>query len=48
MYENLILDYSNLFLVEMWNEGENTWIDYYNDAHELEWEEFESLLKEPT
>lgn len=40
----MIPDYSNIILVEMWDEnsdGEGTpaWIDYYNEEEDMEWEE---------
>ena len=39
--ENIIPDYSNVMGVEMFDEYENDWLDYYNDEEEMEWDEFE-------
>jgi len=47
LYNNRIIpDYSNVIFVEMWDEdsdGEGTpgWVGYFNEAEEMEWEEFE-------
>ena len=35
---NMIPDYSNIILVEMWEDGE--WCSYYNEKEFMEWEEF--------
>lgn len=37
--KNVIPDYSNAIMVEMFEDGE--WIDYYNHEEEMEWDEFE-------
>lgn len=47
LYHNRIIpDYSNVVIVVMWDEnadgeGKPGWVDYYNEAEEMEWDEFE-------
>jgi len=42
LYENKIIpDYSNVIEVVMWDEDENDWISYYNEAECMGWDEFE-------
>lgn len=49
---NIIPDYSNILLVEMWdddidpNENGEKWTDYYNENHDCEWEEFSVIINE--
>lgn len=45
---NMIPDYSNIILVEMWDEnsdgdGNPGWRDYYNEEENLEWDEYVEL-----
>lgn len=40
--QNIIPDYSNVIGVLMWDDDEQDWVDYYNDAEEMEWKEIES------
>jgi len=48
----MIPDYSNVILVEMWDEdsdgeGKPDWVDYYNDEEFMDWGEFvETYLTE--
>ena len=45
LFENQIIpDYSNIILVEMFKHGE--WVDYYNDLDYCEWDEFIELFPE--
>ena len=42
---NIIPDYSNVIIVEMWTddidgEGNTGWCDYYNEAEDMEFDEF--------
>jgi hypothetical protein len=42
---NMILDYSNVITVEMWDEnsdgeGNADWVDYYNENENMEFDEF--------
>jgi hypothetical protein len=49
LFENkVILDYSNIILVEMFDENIDVktgkpygWVNYYNEEEEMEWEEIE-------
>jgi len=34
-----IPDYANVFNVEVFNEEDNEWQDYFNEFHELEWDD---------
>lgn len=36
---NIIPDYSNSLIVEMFDEEENDWVNYYNELEEMEWDE---------
>jgi len=38
--EGIIPDYSNIILVEMYDTEDNDWVDYYNEAEQMDWEEF--------
>jgi hypothetical protein len=42
--QNIIPDFANVILVVMWDESENDWVDYYNDAEEMEWSDIEEVL----
>ena len=37
---NFIQDYANMILVEMWDEEEEDWTEYYNDELGLDWEDY--------
>jgi succinate-semialdehyde dehydrogenase/glutarate-semialdehyde dehydrogenase len=37
---NFIGDFSNAIMVQMWDESEKEWVDYYNEAEDMDWEEF--------
>lgn len=40
LYNNQIIpDYSNVIIVEMWNENEQEWEDYWNEDEAMEWNE---------
>ena len=39
---NIIPDYSNAVVVVMWDEQEQDWVDYYNEAEGMEWDEFDT------
>lgn len=44
-----IPDYSNVIMVEMWAEVDDNkfeWIDYWNDAESMEWDEFKQTYFE--
>lgn len=38
-----IPDYSNVILVQMWNEEDKEWEDYWNDPEEMDWDELEQV-----
>lgn len=38
---NYIPDFSNAILVQMWNEEDEEWEDYWNDPEEMDWDELE-------
>lgn len=42
--QHIIPDYSNVIIVVMWDEGENDWIDYFNESEMCEWGEFEEYI----
>lgn len=39
--QNIIPDYANIIAVVMWDEDEQDWVDYYNEAECMEWSEIE-------
>lgn len=39
---NFIPDYSNVFLVTMWDNDKKEWVDYYNPKEQMDWPEFEN------
>jgi len=45
LYNNKIIpDYCNVIIVEMWNEQDQKWEDYYNESEGMEWSEIENIL----
>ena len=41
LFENgIIPDYANVICVSMWSEEDQDWVDYYNEAEEMDWEDF--------
>jgi len=43
---NIIGDYSNVISIDMWDESEQEWTDYYNEEESMDFEEFsETYLK---
>ena len=39
----LIPDYSNSFLVEMWDGNE--WVEYWNEEEQMNWDDFEAVYE---
>jgi uncharacterized protein YdhG (YjbR/CyaY superfamily) len=41
LYDNgFIPDYANAITVEMWDENEQDWVDYFNEEEEMDFDEF--------
>lgn len=46
LFKNKIIpDYCNTFTVVMWDDGENDWVDYWNDKDDMNWEDFEAVYE---
>lgn len=43
----IIPDYCNTILVLMWDEDENDWVDYWNEAEAMDWDELEEAYLQP-
>lgn len=37
---NFIPDYSNIITVQIWDESEEDWMEYYNEEFGMEWDEY--------
>lgn len=37
---DFIPDYSNIILVQMYDEKEEDWVDYYNEQEDMDWNEY--------
>lgn len=43
--QKIIPDYANVFIVQMFDETENDWIDYWNEEEGLNWDDFEAVYE---
>ncbi len=41
----MIPDYCNILNVVMWDEEEKEWMDYWNEAEQMNWEDFEAVYE---
>ena len=42
----LIPDYCNSLNVAMWDEEEKEWVDYFNEAEQMNWDDLEAVYED--